>query len=275
MEKFSFFLLIGISLLTPRAVFSQLMIDKAKVSLTIQSEETIKGEIGVHNFSSHNVEVKVYPQDFLYLPPFDGRKRFLPPGSTKYSCAGWISFFPQQFQLPPRGKKKVVYTIRVPRQVSGGYYGVLFFETGSSKIEEKKVNLQIVQRVGCLFFLETKDKIKQGEVKDISIEGDNLKGKFLNQGNTILLGKGVFYIMSEEGVVIERGKIDNFYLPPQKETPFVVNLKEVPQGNYIVVFTFDLQKGDVLVKEINFLKDKQGNVTILSHQLLEESLRVR
>ena len=39
------------------------------------------------------VDRKVYIQDFVYIPPFDGRKKFLPVGSTKFSCGEWISFF--------------------------------------------------------------------------------------------------------------------------------------------------------------------------------------
>ena len=258
------FLILAILLNSNSSVFSQLMIDKAKIKLEIIPKETFAGTINVRNFSEKNVGVKVYFQDFVYIAPFDGRKNFLTLGATEYSCGKWIRFFPEEFTLAPFGKEEVAYSIEVPEGIKGGYYGVLFFETSMGQLEGKEVHLKVVQRLGCLFFLETDDKTKKAEIKTISITQDPLQGYFVNSGDTILIPSSVFYIMDKQGMIVGRGEIEKFYLPPGEKTSFNIKLPgELSQEAYTLVITFDLEEGDSLIKEIDFVKEKPGIIKIL------------
>ncbi|MCM8774396.1 MAG: hypothetical protein NC820_06660, partial [Candidatus Omnitrophica bacterium] len=239
----------------PKFLLSQIIIDKAKIKLDVFEGQTISDSITVNNLSDREIKVKVYPQDFVYLPPFDGSKNFLPLGSTPNSCARWLNFPLQEFSLPPYGMKVFTYSINVPLGISGGYYAVLFFETSPTpfSMENKDIELNFAQRVGCLFFLESENKIKRGEVDVVSIEDNFIEGNFWNRGNTILTPDTVFYIMDREGVVIDIGNLDTFYLPPQEKFTFSITLPDkLPQGEYTLVINFDLE-GDFIVKEIDLV----------------------
>lgn len=263
-KKTVLLLCFGVNFFMSSQVFPQLMIDTAKIKLEIFPQETLTGTINVRNFSERNVDVSVYAQDFVYVPPFDGSKNFLPAGTMDYSCGTWIRFFPEEFTLAPFGKEEVGYSIEVPKGARGGYYGVLFFETSMGHMEAKEVHLKVIQRLGCLFFLETQDKTKRAELKNISIAQITLQGDFVNLGDTILTPKSVFYIMDDQGMIVDRGAIETFYLPPQEETTFRLNLgEELSQKEYTLVLTFDLEEGDSLVKEIDFVKEKTGIIKIL------------
>ncbi|MCM8827397.1 MAG: hypothetical protein NC904_07790 [Candidatus Omnitrophica bacterium] len=247
-----------------KTVFSQIIIDKAKIKLDVFEGQTISDSITVNNLSDKEIKVRVYPQDFVYLPPFDGSKNFLPLGSTPNSCARWLNFTLQEFTLPPYGMKVFNYSINVPWGVSGGYYAVLFFETSPTPfpMENKDIELNFAQRVGCLFFLESENKIKKGEVEVVFVKDNFIEGNFGNRGNTILTPDTVFYIMDREGLIIDRGNLDTFYIPPQEKFTFTINLPEnLPKGEYTVVINFDLD-GDFIVKEIDLVKDLAGKLII-------------
>ena len=265
MKKNLFFLFLAVIQFTFCInAFSQLIIDKGKIKLEVTPGDTIIDYISVHNSSSGQIGGRVYFQDFVYLPPFDGRKQFLPLGSTEYSCGPWIKFSPQEFSLSPFGKEKVSYTMTVPEEAKGGYYGTLFFEAAPGIIEDEGVALKVVQRIGCLFFLETYDKDKKAEVKNLSFKTQSIRGDFLNSGNSIILPSGVFYIVDEEGIVADRGEIAKFYLPPSETVDFEISLPgTISSGDYTAVITFDLEDGDVLIKEVDFEKDALGNIKIL------------
>ncbi|MCK5393036.1 MAG: hypothetical protein KAI91_01770, partial [Candidatus Omnitrophica bacterium] len=133
------------------------------------------------------------------------------------------------------------YTVNAPRDISGGYYGVLFIETipqGNTQM------LRIVTRTGCLFFIETMDSIKKGEICDIIAGENSINLNLKNSGNVVLIPEATYYIMSEEGMVVGRGKIEKCYLPSEKKFPFVIKLQDILSGNYSIVLTYDLSDND-------------------------------
>jgi len=258
-----FFLIIALLCNIKLQAFAEVILDKGKIKLTVKPGETINGSITLTNSSATDIPLRAYLEDFTYVPPFDGSKKFLPVGSTEYSCGKWISFSPQEFILPALSKQEINYVIKVPQGALGGYYGVLFFEK-SPKLAPKEMGLGIVVRVGCLFFLETEGKVKKGALEDVSLEGNSLKAYFVNSGNIILVTNAVYYTMDEQGMVVDRAETGKFYLPIKDKFPLSIAVPEkFSPGNYTEVLTFDLEEGDVLVKEIAFSKDKTGSSRIL------------
>ncbi|MCK5287576.1 MAG: hypothetical protein KAJ79_00815 [Candidatus Omnitrophica bacterium] len=254
-----FFYVFSFSVIFP--VQAQLTLDKGKISKEVVPGESVSGVITVINSSNVNYRLKAYFQDFEYIPPFDGTKKFLPIGSSKYSCGEWVVFSPQDLVVPPKTKKVINYTVSTPRDISGGYNGVLFMETIPDDATGQF--LKIVTRTGCLFFIETVGSDKKGKIDNIVAEGNKINFNLINTGNIILMPEATFYIMSEEGMVVDRGKIKKCYLPPEGKFPFVIQLKDDLSGKYSMILTYDLMDNDLLVKEIDFSKQSSGQINIL------------
>jgi hypothetical protein len=107
-----------------------------------------------------------------------------------------------------------------------------------------------------LFFVETGDRNKDASVDQVSVSGNILKGRFRNEGNVVLLPQASYYIMDREGLAADRGELKKYYLPPGESVNFDLALsKDLSPGEYTLVLTFDLQDGDVLVKEIEITKN--------------------
>ena len=156
--------------------------------------------------------------------------------------------------------------MKIPQDIQGGHYGVLFFEKGLTSKEEIN-GVRLITRVGCLFFIEAKDKIKKAKVRDLKIIANKrLEGKISNSGNVVFIPEGVYYLMSENSVV-DRGQIKTLYLPPKETGMFTVDLpKKMKAGRYTLVITFDLQDGDSVVKEMDFYNDVSGQIRILEER---------
>jgi len=237
---------------------AQLLMEKSRVEETVNPGETIADVITLHNNGEVPMDLTVYWEDFEYLPPYDGKKNFMPAGSSPFTMSNWIAFSPREVTIPPKGKRDINYTIKVPSDAVGGHYGVLFFESGSRE-KSQVTGVNIVTRLGALFFIESANKNKSAALNNINLKESTITGTFENKGNIIFFPKGIYYMMDKEGLVLERGEVDKLYVPPQKEAPFAIDLSdELKEGDYTLVLTFDLNEGDSVVKEVDLKKVSAG-----------------
>jgi hypothetical protein len=238
---------------------AQVFIEQGKVQATVKPGDNFGGDVTVNNTSNKELKVKIYWEDFLYQPPFDGNKKFLPSGTSDVSLGKWIQFSPHEAVLPPYAKMKIAYTIHLPTFAKGGYYGALFVEPETPELKMEK-GVRIITRVGSLFFIETDNKSKQAVVEDIALNGATLTGKFVNKGNVILIPNVTYYIMDTQSVIADRGDLKKYYLPASQSFDFSLPLKaDLASGDYTLVLTFDLDEGDVVVKEVDFTKNSDSD----------------
>jgi hypothetical protein len=244
------------------AAHAQLFIEDGKVSLAVSGGERVEKSINVDNTSGEGQNVKVYWEDFQYQPPYDGTKSFLPAGTAPRSASQWVTCSPQEFHLDSFGKQRVDCIITIPAQIDGGYYGVLFFEKEEAPAKEQ-IGVNIVTRVGSLFFIEPKDKVKKAVIQDIKLVANALVGQFVNQGNVVLVPRMTYYVLDEGGMVANRGEAKKLYVPPGASAVWEIPLPEnLGTGRHTFVVNCDLEEGDVVVKEIDLAGDSSGNLTI-------------
>jgi hypothetical protein len=241
---------------------AQLFLENGKVVLAVSGGDHPNGFLVIHNTSAQQADVKVYWEDFEYKSPYDGTKSFLPAGTAPGSASQWVVFSPQTFSLPAFGQQKIDYTVSVPSSIQEGHYGVLFFEKSSDPLNNGE-GVTIVTRVGCLFFIEPKDKVKKAALQDIGLNANSLTANFVNQGNVILIPRTTYYVMQGEGLVLLRGESKKVYVPPGASAPIEVTLKkQLNPGHYTLVVNADLDEGDVVVKEIGLDVDVSGQMML-------------
>ncbi|MCB9771729.1 MAG: hypothetical protein H6754_04205 [Candidatus Omnitrophica bacterium] len=243
--------------------YAQIMLEEGKIIIRANPGETIVNVLPVHNMSTTNtVNLRAYWEDFNYVEPFDGTKDFTPSGTSERSASRWVNFSPQQFSLEAKGSKKISYSIQVPTDAKGGYYGVLFFEEGTGQAEGQ-VGVSIVTRVGALFFIETTTSSRKGKVENLKFEENHFSGDFVNLGDVILIPDSTYYLMNDEGIVAYRGEIKKFYLAAGKAANFQVPVsKELASGKYTAVLTFDFGNGENETQEFDFRKTSDGSISI-------------
>lgn len=245
-----------------KAASAQLFLEEGKVVLAVEPGERVNKSITVANTTDKEINVKAYWQDFDYQAPYEGAKAFTPEGTSKYTAAKMVSYSPLTFKLPGFGKQKIEYSINVPADAKGGYYGVLFVERQPDPMEAQ-MGLSIVTRVGSLFFIETKDRIKQSDIDNVQVKADKITGIFNNRGNVILIPKMTYNVFDKEGLVADRGELKKLYVPPGASANWEMTVpKTLQAGQFSVVINTDLDEGDVIVTEISFSIDAAGHLKI-------------
>jgi len=241
---------------------AQLFLEQGKVVIAVSPGEHTRGSLLIHNTSSDKSIVKIYWEDFEYKTPYDGTKEFLPAGTAPGSASQWVIFSPQVFTLPAFGRQKIDYTVTVPSTIKEGHYGVLFFERSSDPLNSD-TGVTLVTRVGCLFFIEPKEKNKKADLQNMGIKDSSFTTTFVNQGNVVLIPHTTYYIMEGEGVVLIRGEAKKLYVPPGASASLEIPLKKkFKPGQYTLVVNSDLEDGDVVVKEIGLTVDPSGQLVI-------------
>lgn len=250
-------------------------LDKAKIRLSIAPGSQEFGEVIFKNTSSQAIFMRVYLEDWFYAPGGDGSKSFVPAATTSRSCSPWISFSPEEFNIPPKGEQRVSYKVNVPQNsaLDGGYYAVLFFESKVGELTPTKelagAGLNLVVRVGALFYVEIKGTAKRTSVinnlklkKESSPNRLLIEADFCNSGNVDIATAGTFHIIDRQGMVYARGEFNPLYAFPEDKAKLTGSWdtwkNPIPKGSYDIVLTVDLGKalseaglgrGPVLTKE--------------------------
>ncbi|MFH0940247.1 MAG: hypothetical protein V1840_00125 [Candidatus Omnitrophota bacterium] len=249
-------------------------IDKPKIRLAIASGSYDGGEVKVENNGNEPVAVKVYLEDWVYKSQ-DGGKEFMPKGTTALSCSNWINFYPADFTLPVGGTQMVRYTVTVPQDAKGGYYSVMFFETGGGEMEKldeqgNTMTVKVLNRLGALFYVEPQGTIqKTAELKNLEISQNlnrlNVSVELVNTGNTDIAASGTFNVMDAQGYVYARGAFEEVYTLPKDKTTLkaIAPSTNLKAGDYDMLITLDFQTGGNLIKEAKFSVEHSGAVNSL------------
>lgn len=219
--------------------------------------------------------MRVYLEDWFYAPEGDGSKSFAPAATTARSCSSWISFSPEEFNIPPKGEQRVSYKVNVPRNsaLDGGHYAVLFFESKVGELAAPKefagAGLNLVVRVGALFYVEIRGTVKRTAVIDNLKLGKEsspnrllIEADFRNSGNADITTAGTFHIMDSQGMVYARGEFNPLYTLPEDKAKLIGSWdtwkNPIPKGSYDIILTIDLGRalseaglgrGPVITKE--------------------------
>ncbi|MHB0937188.1 MAG: hypothetical protein ACYDCO_03110 [Armatimonadota bacterium] len=123
---------------------------------TLKPGGRIEGRILVRNTGTAPQEVKAHLTDYRFYA--DGRNLYGDPGKNPRTNAGWITFSPSQFIVPPQEMVAVEYIIEVSREsnLTGTYWSMMMIEPIPSEslappAEEKgkiRVAVQTIMRYG-------------------------------------------------------------------------------------------------------------------------------
>ncbi len=241
------------------ALAATIRVSEAKIFLEIPPGGIQSGEVEVENPTPDEAQVRIYAEDWSYLPSGTGEKEFFAAGTLPRSASEWIAFNPVEMTLAPFAKKILNYTVTAPPEgVEGTYHTVLFFETLLGEVKDQEgASVQVAARLGSLFFVDIKGKgTLLGTVDTIEIipprgnRATEFGITFTNRGNRDITLEGHVMILDSRGLVKGRGELKSIYteggMTVASNSTWVGKLDP---GTYDLIFTFDLGGGKSLVEE--------------------------
>lgn len=233
------FVLVLVLWLPARAL--DLGISPPDIQLKINRGEQYQGELYIYGSDSETVDVKAHPMDWSLTT--SGAYQFLPVGTVKRSASSWISFSPANFRLSPKRGQKVLYTVKVPDNVSGSYWGNIMFDTNPT-LQKGKNQFQIAV-AGRLAFIIRIDingsPAPAGSVEKLSANWNPETGKLnatfrvRNNGDSFIRFKGRLEIKDHRGQKAGEVAFKEGYILPDYTREFSLKDSDLalPPGVYV------------------------------------------
>lgn len=205
--------------------------------------------ITVENTSNLPISIKIYAQDWEYLP--DGSKSFLKLGSSKVSLINNIQLFANQIFLKPKSTQSVVVKITSPKNYKGGLYSVVFFEGAptSTSANGAKANVKLVGRVGTIIYHEVEGTVTHNLSATInaqlsSTSTQNILVSVTNKGNVVEFDPINLLIVSDGKKVVDRIPLPDIKLMPGDKRDVSVSPSiQLKAGKYSAIVSFQTLAG--------------------------------
>ena len=230
-------------------------VEPARIELSVPAGKR-RGKIVVVNNSRSDqpLHVKMYVQDVVYLP--DGTNDYVPPGSTEWSCANWLSITPTELDVSAGKSAEVRISAIAPEGAQGGHYAIVFFETSPTYTAQQGVGVNF--RLGALTeIIVPNTEQHQATLAKMSLTKPREVGvDIFNEGNVLVRPKGKVKIFDQHGKRV--GQVDfnpqRLGVLPKTLRSFHVPLDRVSlsRGTYRVKAEIDYGTKYLLVGELPF-----------------------
>lgn len=254
--------------------------DPILVERSVVAGETVSYTIYIDNDHPFNVITLDLHVADIY-EDLRGTYQLLPPGSTTYSLAEYVTIKPTRLTIPPNSTRQVEVTCKIPRGVAGGLYGAIVMSVvapESSSFREEVIGTTTFN-VGAASFLELvlqDTRLRQeafpvafnvsyssADPQISSMVGDNaliFDVHFKNVGNVHITARGSLIIQTKEGRTVARyplGSGRGVILPTATVSIRSIITRRLPPGEYIARAVIDYGGHRPSVIEVDFFIDEE------------------
>lgn len=212
MKKIIFILFCSFFILLLPCSIKSLTISPPLIDLEGSPGQTIVEEFRVINETDEPVELSVSIEGFRAKGE-EGQPEFVSPEEEEAEFYNWIEIDKEPFILLPQTRKTIPLIIRISEKASpGGYYAAIFWSTAPPKIEEEKIAIGVVGKIGALILLKITGEVKEeGRLLEFFIKERkrilnrlpvNFVVRFENTGNVHLKPEGEIEIIDVFGKII-------------------------------------------------------------------------
>ena len=187
------------------------------------------------------------------------------PGTLPRSASLWVQFAPEEVIVEPNNSTTIRAIISVPKDASGGYYTIPFFEGEPvEKPTDLKAGATFAVRLGGLLMLATEGaseyavEIKSGKIQPPSGSSElEIQLDIQNHGTSHARLRGMFAILDSSGKLVGRGRNEEkAYLPGQRDIYKASWGDDLAPGHYTAVVTLTYDRAGLepatLVYELPF-----------------------
>jgi len=201
----------------------------------------------------------------IYLIDWDrdleGNHRFYEPGTLPRSNTAWITVSPSHFSLQPGERREVRFTIKVPADAEGTYWGMIMVEGRPRPQEGEEGMVMAVPRFGIKVYETPRGTAhRDGRITHMERLGLNpltVLVEFENTGNAHLRVDGWVEIRDTWGETVRSLKIGRFpLLPGAKRRVRAIDTdgdgEPLPPGDYLALAVLDFGGPYLIAGQIPF-----------------------
>lgn len=148
----------------------KLTVSPSLLELAVEPGGSLEGAIKVEGDADEPMRVRVSVGDLAVDP--QGNLSFPEPGSSRRSLAGWLAVAPAEFTLSSGRTQYVRYRLRVPKEIAGSYWGVIFFQTvPAGSVDKGQIGVLTSARLTTVLCASTtRGGVRDGRITDTTVQ---------------------------------------------------------------------------------------------------------
>lgn len=243
-------------------------IQPSVVKIQIAAGETKNGTFDLYNRSDKEVYIKVQLKDWV-IDKKTSKRDFSVTVANPKTLNDWVIIEPEGFLLGPDKHQTVRYTVKVPKDARGGYWGLACFTT---KPLEKKGGVVAAGEVVSFMGLEVTGTIeKKIEIRNIKAYNDakgmKLKVEVKNIGNAPIFmpaPDGKYVIKNEKNETVTKGDLNGQMILPEEIIEYeITDPVKLNAGKYTAIVFFDYGAAKMVGKKAMLSTESIYDWTVL------------
>jgi len=169
------------------------------------------------------------------------------------SNSDWLEVSPQSFQLDAGEAQEVTFSIQVPPDAEGTYWGVIFIEGSPRPEQTEGATVLAIERFGVKIYETVPGtEVLSGEIKQVrKIGNDPLSFEILfeNTGNVQLRPSGRVDIAGRTGDLVKALPVEKFYVLPgaSRQVEVIDQGDSLSPGRYLALAVLDIGNPEYLL----------------------------
>lgn len=162
-------------------------ISKSVLHFDAQPTGTQQASFTIENKEAQKLAVRIRLVDWDDTP--DGRTLILPADTVAHSCASWIEYDPQTFDLSPGQKQEIRVTMNVPTSAVGTYWAAFLVDKPAEAGALLESGIRAKTQFLIKIYQTSLPAITSGKITKVAVDGLNPLGvtlKFNNTGKTLI-----------------------------------------------------------------------------------------
>ncbi|MBU0701116.1 hypothetical protein KKE26_07495 [bacterium] len=243
-------------------------IQPSVVKIQIAAGEKKNGTFDLYNRSDKEVYIKVKLKDWV-IDKKTSKRDFSVTVANPKTLNDWVIIEPEGFLLGPDKHQTVRYTVKVPKDARGGYWGLACFTT---KPLEKKGGVVAAGEVVSFMGLEVTGTIeKKIEIRNIKAYNDakgmKLKVEVKNIGNAPIFmpaPDGKYVIKNEKNETVTKGDLNGQMILPEEIIEYeITDPVKLNAGKYTAIVFFDYGAAKMVGKKAMLSTESIYDWTVL------------
>jgi P pilus assembly chaperone PapD len=253
--RFSVLALCAVGAVVSHRASAQLLVDPLEVTLITASAGRVAGTFSVSNNTDSPVQATISRQDWDRVE--NGDNRFLPAGSTGYSCGAMLTASPLSIRIEPHTSRVVRVGIQDAAALTKECWDIFFVEEIPGRTTVKGNSLQYIFRTGVKVYVAPSGLARDGAVENMAVEGVATKRQiaisFHNTGGMNLVAKGRLEFRRLDNSLATEVPIADFPTLPGATRKITVDVPSgLATGDYVVLALIDFGGAELVAGQIDY-----------------------
>jgi hypothetical protein len=257
--------------LASQRVEAQLLVDPLEVTILATPQTRAVGSFLATNTSDVAVQATITRSDWDRVE--NGDNRFLPAGSTGFSCGAMLTVSPLSIRVEPHTSRVIRLAVDSAANLKKECWDIVFVEEIPARTTTKGNSIHYLFRTGVKVYVAPPGLTRDAAVEDMSVEAapgapvasstpakaivpgakQRISVRFHNTGGMHLLAKGRVEFRRPDNTVAIQVPIEEFPTLPGATRKVMIDVPTgLAAGDYVVLALIDFGGAELVAGQIDF-----------------------